>query len=128
MKNIEKFMEFFFSLCALIIAKIVAELFFEGSFTILLIVYVIMALIGLWISDIVLKKNKKNRSVWRMVLAVIFSWIFVFSIYGICWALGVLDGTILEVCITVILGALFVFSMGAIVRNAGLRRDRKGNT
>ena len=58
MKNIEKLIEFFFSLSALIIAKIVAELFFEGSFTILLIVYVIMALIGLWISDIVLRKKE----------------------------------------------------------------------
>ena len=58
MKKIEKFMEFLFSLCALIIAKIVAEFFFEGSFTILLIVYVVMALIGLWFSDIVLRKKE----------------------------------------------------------------------
>ena len=57
MKKIEKFIEFFFSLSALIIAKIVAELFFEGSFTILLIAYVIMALIGLWISNLILKNK-----------------------------------------------------------------------
>lgn len=61
MKKIEKFMEFFFSLCALIIAKIVAEFFFEGSFTILLIVYVIMALIGLWISSLILKQINKEQ-------------------------------------------------------------------
>ena len=60
MEKIEKFMEFLFSLCALIIAKIVAELFFEGSFTILLIVYIMMALIGLWISSLIMKQINKG--------------------------------------------------------------------
>ena len=58
MKNIERFIELFFSLIALIIAQVITKYFFEGAFYVLLFGYFIVVLIELPIENAVKKKLK----------------------------------------------------------------------
>ena len=67
-------------------------------------------------------KNKKKRSVWRIVLVVIFSLIFVFSTNGILFALGFFDASILRIIIAIVSSLVFVFSMVGIAWAVGFWR------
>ena len=59
MKNIERFIELFFSLIALIIAQVITNYFFEGAFCVLLFGYFIVVLLELPVENVVKKKLKK---------------------------------------------------------------------
>ena len=72
------------------------------------------------------EKNKKNKPLWRIVLLVILSSIFVLSTNGIFWALGFFEESMIRIIIAIVLSLVFVFSMVAISWAVGFWRNNKG--
>ena len=60
MKKFDLFIEVFFALIALIVARIMANCFFNGSFWAFLLGYIVMVLLAMPMENIVKKKLKNS--------------------------------------------------------------------
>ena len=61
MKKIEKLIELFFSIISLLVAKAVSSIYFDGSFWVLLFLYVIMVWVGFGIGNVIIENIKKHN-------------------------------------------------------------------
>lgn len=65
-----------------------------------------------------------KKSYTRIILGIIFAFLFIFSIDTIFWLVGILNAT-LDIIIAIVFSLIFVFVVGAILCAIELSKNKK---